>query len=83
MVTELPNLKAPMANLLILLPEVNIRELELAYMNSVGLHWSTLLVWASPQVLMSTFDIFLTIRISITSKCNVCQWSKGNKRGCT
>jgi hypothetical protein len=34
------------SNLLTLLPEVSIRELELAYMNfvPVGLHWSTLLV---------------------------------------
>jgi hypothetical protein len=40
-------------------------------MNFVGLHWSTLLVWASPQVLMSTFDILLTIRISVTSRSHV------------
>ena len=44
LVTGLPNIKAVTANLLTLLPEVSIRELELADMNSVGLHWSTLLV---------------------------------------
>ena len=73
-VMVLPNLKAPtrMANNPTLLPEVSIRKLELAFMNFVGLHWSTLLVWTSPQVLMNTFDILLIIRISITSRSNVC-----------
>jgi hypothetical protein len=46
LVTGLLNLKAPMANLPPFLPdsEVSIRELELANMNFVGLHWTTLLV---------------------------------------
>ena len=37
LVTGLPNLKAPIPNVLTFLPEVSIRELELADMNFVGL----------------------------------------------
>jgi hypothetical protein len=46
LVTGLLNLKAPISNLPIFLrdSEVSIRELELANMNFVGLHWTTLLV---------------------------------------
>ena len=55
--------------------EVSIRELELAYMNFVGLDWFTLLVYASPQVLMGTFDILLIIRISTINRNNI--WTQG------
>lgn len=41
LVTGLPNLKAPTVRTL---SEVSIRDLELAYMNFVDLHWSTRLV---------------------------------------
>ena len=66
-----------------LMPEVSVKKLELVFMNFVGLHWSTLLVQARPQIPMNTFDILLIIRISITSRSNVrTQGNPRSERGC-